>query len=526
MPSLTHVQIFSEHGWRKIEVSEAAAQFPSTVHAGSRMLMCELCHQYVTFTRPGNYGRHFKHTPDEDKSCPERTFSASTNTNCSIKEHDLPIRLKYTPTDFELEIGLLGIPESVLKELPDQTIQISPARRKKPIFSYLLKERLREDQVTYVSIGATPFPEYQIQLDCRNLPAFSFWPERIRGIDPKRTLFDFDKVSGKKLPFDADIQIKKSYLLLQDRPIPPTSSSISYKQIMRKSVLGKYWYLYEVSANALDKDAAIFFLGLHCRLTDQPVSIQPIWPIYTKGPYAIHHNSQEMVFYVRGDVTTNCYPPFGQRGEQIVGRGHLEFIRCSDRQQLISAGHEYKFADGISLRRRLKYTYLWKEPLDKTEPLPSVSVTDITGQDVLPGLVDSLPPQNTLRISAPYDGSVTIRKQGRVIEKRRLRAEIPSEITSIRFGYELEIFQGLDRVWAVQYQRKHQQAKGENMILQRLKSASGPSVSVPHAWGAVAEYLEDYPRVKQWLYQRIRKGSMPVSAYHELKCLIERLAMK
>lgn len=523
MPSLTHVQILSEHGWKKIDVSEAAAQFPSTVHARGRMLMCELCHQYVTFTRPGAQDRHFRHTPDEDKSCPERTFSASTNTNCSIKEHDLPIRLKHDSSDFRLEIGLLGVPESVFEELQDHTIQISPSGKSEPI-TYLLKERLREDQITYVPISSIPFPEYRIQLDCRNFPAFSFWPERVRGIDPAGTLFD--EVSGKKLPFDADIQIKKPYLLLQNRPIPPTPSSISLQQILFKSVSKRYWYLYEVSANALDKDAAKFFLRFHCRLTDQPVSIQPIWPIYTKGPYAIHHNSQEMVFYVRGDVTTNCYPPFGQRGEQIVGRGRLEFIRCSDKQQLISAGHEYKLADDISLRRRLKYTYLWKEPLDKAEPLPSVSVTDITGQDVLPGLADRLPPQSILRISAPYDGSVTIRKQGCVIEKRRLKAEIPSEITSIRFGYELEIFQGLDRVWAIQYQRKHQQAENENMILKRLKSVDGPSIPVPHAWGAVAEYLEDYPHVKQWLYQRIREGSMSVSAYHELKCLIERLAMK
>lgn len=410
-----------------------------------------------------------------------------------------------------------------MEELQDQTIQISPAQRRKPRFSYLLKERLREDQITYVSIGSVPFPEYRIQLDCRNLLAFSFWPERVRGIEPEGTLFD--KISGKKIPYDADIQIKKSYLLLQDRPIAHTSSSISLKQIMRKAVSGSYWYLYEVSANILDQKAAKFFLKRHCRLTDQPVSIQPIWPLYTKGPYVIHHNSQEMVFYVRGDVTTKCYPLSGQRGEQIEGRGRLEFIQCVARQQLISAGHDYQLAAG-NLLRRLKYTYLWKEPLDRTATLSSVSVTNISGQDVLPGLADRLPPQNILRISAPYDGSVTIRKQGRIIEKRRLKAETPSEIMSIQFGYELEIFQGLDCVWSIQYQRKHQQKENEALILQRLKRVNGPSVPVSHALGTTAEYLEDYPHVKQWLYQRIREGAMPAAAHHEFIRLIERLAMK
>ena len=523
MPSLTHIHMFSEHGWRKIDVSEAAAQFPSTVQAVSGIFMCELCHQYVTFTRPGEQDRHFRHRPDEDKSCPERTFAAGANTNCSIKEHDLPIRLKYTSTDFSLEIGLLGIPESVLTELCDQTVQISPARGGGPIFSYRLKERLREDQITYVSIGSTPFQEYQIQLDCRNLPAFSFWPKRIRGIDPGGTLFD--AISGKKIPYDADIQIKKSYLLLRASRIAYTNSSVTLKLIMFKSKPGRYWYLYEVSANAMDQAAANFFLKLHCRLTDQPVSIQPIWPLYTRGPYVIHHNSQEIVFYVHGDVTTKCYPLSEQRGEQIEGQGRLEFIRCAARQQLISAGHEYQLIAG-NLRRRLKYTYLWQEPLNKTEFLPSVSVTDLSGHDVLPGVADRLPSQNILRISAPYDGFVTIRKQGRVIEKRRLKAETSCEISSIQFGYELDIFQGLDIVWSIQYQRKNRQAESEALIMQRLKRVSGSSVPVPHAWGTAAEYLENYPHVKQWLFQRIREGSMPAAAHHELRRLIERLAMK
>ena len=524
MPSLTHVHMFSEHGWRKTDVSEAASQFPSTVQAASGIFMCELCHQYVAFTKPGKKGsRYFTHTPNEDKSCPERTFNAGANTNCSIREHDLPIRLKHTSTDFSFEIGLLGIPESVLKELRDQTIQISPARGGGPIFFYRLKERLLEDQITYVTISSTPFQEYQIQLDCRNLPAFSFWPKRIRGIDPGGTLFD--AISGKKIPYDADIQIKKSYLLLRASHIAYTSNSVSLKQIMFKPKPGRYWYLYEVSANALDKAAADFFLKLHCRLTDQPVSIQPIWPLYTKGPYVIHHNSQEMVFYVRGDVTTKCYPPSGQECEQIDGLGNLEFIQCIDRQQLISAGHEYQLAYG-SLRRRLKYTYLWYEPLTKYESLPSVSVTDLSGHDILQGLADMLPPKNILRIYTPYDGFVTIRNRGRVIEKRRLEANLSSEITSIQFGYELEIFQGLDCVWSIQYQRKHRQTENAALILQRLKRINGPSVPISHAWGAAAEYLEDYPHIKQWLYQRIREGSMPAAAHHELRRLIERLAVK
>ena len=523
MPSLTHILIFSDQGWKKITASEAAKQFPGTVQAESKIFMCELCHQYATLTKPGEKTRHFRHGQDEDKSCPERTFSASANTNCSIREHDLPIRLKVFSYNFMLEMGLLGVSGPVLKKLKDQTIQIGPARGEGETFSYNLKERLQEDQITYVSIGSIPFREYRIQLSCRHLPAFSFWPERIRGIDPKGTLFD--AASGKKIPYDADIQAGKPYYLLRVGHITAMSGSVSLREILRKPVNGSCWYLYEASADVLDKSAAEFFLALHCRLTDRPISIQPIWPIYTKSPYVIHHNSQEMVFYVRGDVTTMCYPKSSQRGEYIEGKGRLEFIRCAARQQLISVGHDYHLPDS-SLWRRLKYTYLWQEPLNKTAPLPIASITDLTGRDVSPGVAGKLPPQGVLRISVPHDGFVAIRKGNRLVEKRRLKAETPSEITSIQFGVGLEVFQGLDCVWSIQYQRERPQAQDETQILRLLKSAGGPSVPIPHAAGASAKYLENYPQIKQWLYQSIREGTVPARAYHEFKSLIKRLAMK
>lgn len=36
------------------------------------------------------------------------------------------------------------------------------------------------------------------------------------------------------------------------------------------------WSLYVVSASAFNEDAARFYLNFHCRLTDHPVSLQPV----------------------------------------------------------------------------------------------------------------------------------------------------------------------------------------------------------------------------------------------------------
>ena len=94
--------------------------------------MCELCHQYVYFSRPGAQVRHFGHAQEADKSCPERTQGASVYIDSNSGKHDLPIRLKLLPSEFpsnfELEIGLLGAPDAFLGELQDVTIQIIPEK--------------------------------------------------------------------------------------------------------------------------------------------------------------------------------------------------------------------------------------------------------------------------------------------------------------------------------------------------------------------------------------------------------------
>lgn len=522
MPSLTHVCIFADHKWKKVTPSEAAAIFPGPVSAGSGIFMCELCHQYVYFSRPGAQVRHFGHTQEADKSCPERTQGASVYIDSNSEKHDLPIRLKLLPSefpsDFELEIGLLGAPDAFSGELRDVTIQIIPEKGTERGFKYDLQEHLVADRITYVSIGGTPYPEYQIKLNRGKQSVFSCWPELIRGIDPNGTLFDGK--TRKKLPYDADVQVGASYYLLRTDRMPAVCSSISLEHIFTKSASGQYWHLYRISAKVFDEDAARFFLELHCRLTDQPISIQPIWPVYRKGPYAIHHNSEKIVFHIRGDVTAKSYPRALQQHYPVKDGGAVEYISCRDRQQLISAGRAYQLSTG-DFWRRLKYTYLWQEHLCCTEALPVVVVTDFIGRTVLPGPTNALPPQGILRVRTEYDGLAILKRNGQIVEKRRLRADETSEFSDLQFGCEVSVLQGLDCIWGIQYQRRVLRTEqSEEQILRRLRSAGGPLVPVSHTWGAVAAQLQDYPRVRLWLYQKIRDGIAPERACRELQCFL------
>ena len=306
MPSLTHVCMFYKHSWKRVTPEEAAEIFPETVSAHGGLFMCELCGQYVSLTKEGKKIRHFRHRSREaDKSCPERTFGSEQSIDFLERTHSFPIRIDLS--NLSLEIGLLSLPRSTLELLKDQKIRICPVQEFGRSFTYILRERLRENEIVYVSIGNEPYPEYEIELDDRSIPAFSYWPDRVQGIDPKGTLFDAS--TRKKLPYDADVRLGKTYHLLRAGSAFSPSASIRLKQVLSKYISGRYWHLYEVMANDFDESAAKFFLDFHCRLTDQPISLQPVWPIYTKSPYVIRHNRSEMFFYVSGNVNhTKCFP--------------------------------------------------------------------------------------------------------------------------------------------------------------------------------------------------------------------------
>lgn len=191
MASLTHVSMWSEaeHEWRKITASEAAKLYPEgTVSAHSGLFVCELCGQYVILTDGRKNVRYFKHNAyDTFKDCPERTTGLSTSVGYIAGEHELPIRLSnITSSDFELELGLLYIPASILQMQKQQQVIIQPlgVSEKPYIYSF---ERLNSESITYVSVGALPAYKYEITSSDE---LRRFWPRFVNGVDGFGSIFD------------------------------------------------------------------------------------------------------------------------------------------------------------------------------------------------------------------------------------------------------------------------------------------------------------------------------------------------
>lgn len=262
MASLTHVCMWSDNGWKRITAEQASRLHPGgTVSAHSGLFMCELCGQYVGLSNGKIYTRYFYHnSAEKSKDCPERTFGAGYSISYGSQEHDLPIRITVSSSSFSFEVGLIRAPISLLSK--DFCIEIRP-KGVSDVRYVFTKERLNCDSITYLPIGERPFEKYTLGFQNGNEKLREFWPAEIKGIDPDGTLFE--KVSGKKLSYDADVEIDKEYYLLKRGYIYRESfSSVRIQEIMQKRIGCETWTLYVVSA---------YYLGTIWTLT--PLKLLP-----------------------------------------------------------------------------------------------------------------------------------------------------------------------------------------------------------------------------------------------------------
>lgn len=509
MASLTHVCIWSGHGWKRITAEQAAKLRPGgSISAHSGLFMCELCGQYVSLIDGPVQTLHFRHSAQEkSKDCPERIFGTGYSISYNPQKHDLPIRItNVSPSFFRFELGLIRAPIDSLSK--DFRIEIKPNGVSD--LSYVFnKERLNDNGITYLPIGEKPFEKYTLYFRNGTDSLREFWPLEINGINPSGTLFE--KISGKKLTYDADVEIKKEYYLLKRGFFYVGSrSSIQIHEIARKQFDRDTWILYVISASAFDEEAARFFLDLHCRLTNGPVSLQPVWPLFVEGNYIVKHSQPSMYMLVEGNVATlNTFPSAAV--SQLTyneAQPKVYMIHCASRQQLISAGRT----------QPLQYTYFWKERLDQVGASPNVSVTDLAGFEISPGEANELPQNKILCFQSTFDGELIISCNSHVIDKRKLFADKPLELDGLSFGTCIKVIIGLDVIWQIEFKKNQSTAANDEADLMKwIVCVSGAVIPVPHSLRNILASMGCYPQICLWIRKCIQRGTIKEQSYRRLQ---------
>lgn len=508
MASLTHVCMWSDNNWKRITAEQAARLHPGgTVSAHSGLFMCELCGQYVILTDGDVKKRYFKHSAyEKNKDCPERTFGAGNSFFYSSQEHDLPIRItNVSLSSFEFEVGLIRAPILYLNK--DFTIEIKP-KGVSDVRYVFTKERLNHNSITYLPIGERPFEKYILSFQNGDDKLHEFWPSEIRGINPEGTLFE--KVSGKKLSYDADVEIEKEYYLLTRNYIYKNHySSLQIQEIMQKRIGWETWTLYAVSASTFNEEAARFYLGFHCRLTEHPVSLQPVWPLFIEGNYILKHNQNNMYMLVEGNIDAiKAFPSVTVRQLNNMSQPKVYEVLCSGRQQLISVGRT----------QALQYTYFWKEHLNKEGLHSEVSVTDLSGVKVDAGETDTLPSNKILRFKSAFDGELIISNNNSVVDKRKIYAEKIIELDRLSYGLKVQVVIGLDVIWEINFKKQQPIVDvNEVDILKRITNVSGALIPTPHSLQNMLAGMSCYPQICQWIRKHIKDGIIKEQSYRSLQ---------
>lgn len=498
MASLTHVCVWSKNGWKRITPEEVAYEHPEgSISGHSGLFMCDLCKQPVSYVHRRDGSNYFDHFKMESKSCPDHSDGKYISTY-KAGEYNLPIRIvNVSDYGFEFEMGLLPIFKEKLKEYRGKTLSISSSELEEPIiYSF---ERLNADIVTYVPIGDYLCKEYKIDSYVSGL-----WPHRVAGMQGEGVLFDL--TTGRMLTDDADVLIGENYYLLTCKSIDNGYADVTIRCVLKKTIQMCIWYIYKVKATNPTRVAANFFLKYGYRLTDEPVSMQPIWPVYSQSPYIIRNTGEITWFHIRGKgrVITKAYPSAPML-QYPADEGNVYSIEVNERQELISIGRT----------KALEYMYIWKDSFAQKLKLPEIQVFDVGGKGLLQGKQEKIPRKHTICISAIYDGSIQIKRNNVIVERIPLLAGKYFEYNNIQYGMKINILQGLDIIWSVEYCRKNEYKAdlGDLQVVHELMSAHGAKVPISHTWGATLSLLKNYPETKKWISQKIRSGYIEERAF-------------
>lgn len=213
-----------------------------------------------------------------------------------------------------------------------------------------------------------------------------------------------------------------------------------------------------------------------------------------------------MYFYLHGrDAELNLYPSVISPRYTELDNGRLYRIFSSSKEQLLSLG---PFGS-------IGFSYLMKKDLSMEAALPQVQIKSMDGKLMEKDSWSQLPKGNQITVQAPFDGKIVVLRNGYIHEIRRIIAMQELTVDGISYGLEIQIFQNCDLVRSICFQKLQPSidyVEQDRMLLEALRNCRGSMVSVPHSIGASAKLMAQLPLSRQWVYQAIRRGKMPVDA--------------
>jgi hypothetical protein len=511
-PALKHVYMLIGNTWRHITAQDVADMNPGDmVSERSEIFKCDLCGKSVRWVRGDKVQPYFRHEDNISKDCPDYTGEADSRGFYDAQKHDLPIRLDttYLP-HLRFQIGFVRIPDHLFAK--DFLIKISLEWSGKKISSTPIeydKLHFTKNRITYLPISRKPFEKCLITVLGETEDFYTFWPEETNGINPKGTLFHKD--SGKKLLVNEDVEIEKEYYLLKKGDPCQNINGIKVTIIEKYPFYGKEWTLSMVSAKEITSESIQYFLNLRYNLTDSPISLMPVWPLFLEDDYVVKHNQEKIYMLIRGNIyALKTFPP--PREQELIKTRNPYILKKillpGKRQQLISIGRG----------QPLQYTYFWKEALNKESKCPKVEALDINKKIIRSGKSNKLPLNGVIIVKSPFDASVVFLKGERITHKQKITGGKKYKLENLDLGIKVQILIGRDVAWEVEFTKSQAKSdKHDADVLKWIRGGSGITIAAPHSLRNIYSNMGDYPEICKWIQTCLKTGSIQEQAYRRLQ---------
>ncbi|MDD6549079.1 hypothetical protein [Blautia massiliensis (ex Durand et al. 2017)] len=511
--ALTHVSVWSKKNakWVHITTSEAIKLYGHrTISSDEEKLRCDLCGQFVTMACGNIYEPYFKHNKeDRNKKCEERsTDTGFTNYTTAVKQY-FPLRMACDPKTgipkFQFEIVIPPIDQTAFGDLEsDDTIIIRLANGQQRI--YKIKNRIIPNTTSYLPVGSDPANligsisiTFKINAVISKFVSMQRMP--VMSLNQEGTIFN---IYGRILPAGSDIHTGEDCYLLSTARLP-NERHISISQVASSLVGYRTWFLYRLSAKTYDEDVARFFNRYSINLTKIPAALKILWPpcgIYEDDVYT---NADALFLLQSGEeITTKMFP-----SPRNFETGILENCTLQSGEKLLIGRLDSAEHDIVMGRHNALQCFHIHQPVQNiTKGIHHPETIQICTDRVFSYKVQ-------------YSGFAEIGEEGHVIRKIDLNSGNETRF-SLKEGQELYIYQGLD-LCIVYCRKKHEKEQPESEtvkntgIYERLAGCKSTEISVPHAYGAVAERYRNDPRTRQWIIAHVRMGRMPQAAIRILE---------
>lgn len=498
----------TENGLESVTAKEVIKRYPGIDgRAAARNFLCEFCNNFVTLAQGTKREPFFKHSRgDIDKACPDRSDAIPGYQEFQKGMYLPRIRFICNGSKLFFEIGITG----EFHEFSIENTQLIFIVNGCSSYSYRLFDRLLPDGITYLSVGSH-FPQ---NLQIRIVDPPPKWVMQWHCQSPvmRKDGAIFDGKNHVFRNYDSNLFCEKEYIFLGKQRLP-SYKNLEIRKTQQVSIGTENFYLQTFVIRPAEMTLEVTFVQtfqrkIGYRILNVPVAYTPVWPEFCWHYNKILVAGNQLCSVLYGNSTT-LYRQ--QRGRNVIPWDYTSmslnpqylagYIDCTE-ETLITMGRIHAF----------DYAYMQQSSLPNNDRIPPELVVEtIEGMLLKEGIQEKLPPSKKIIVRSAYDFTVQCKRDGWLVYRNEVIEQHEYEFT-VEFGDTIEIYQGLDLVFRVQYKKPNIKRKETTELCRLLFHQRDRHIPIDLEVKVAARFFMDDPLIKNWLRKQLQTGNISQKA--------------